>query len=70
MTAALHESPPKSVVTALMAFFLLVSVTVSAQVRLSGTVKDAVGNGIPGITVSVKNTSFSTATDINGAYTL
>lgn len=70
MTAALHESPPKSVVTALMAFFLLVSVTVSAQVRLSGTVKDAVGNGIPGITVSVKNTNFSTATDINGAYTL
>ncbi|MFT4024535.1 MAG: SusC/RagA family TonB-linked outer membrane protein [Flavihumibacter sp.] len=70
MTAALHESPPKSVRSILMAFFLLVSVAVAGQVRLTGTVKDAQGNGIPGITVSVRNTSFSTATGTNGAYVL
>lgn len=70
MTAALHESPPKTAISLLTAFFLLVSFTVVGQVRLTGTVKDAQGNGIPGITVAVKNTSFATATDVNGAYTL
>src|SRR5437868_5572336 len=41
-----------------------------AQVRISGRVSDADGKGIPGITVSVGNTSLTTMTDANGAYSV
>ncbi len=41
-----------------------------AQVRISGKVTSAEGTGIPGISVSVKNTNFGTATDPSGNYDL
>jgi TonB-linked SusC/RagA family outer membrane protein len=41
-----------------------------AQVRISGKVTNDEGTGIPGISVSVKNTNFGTATDASGNYNL
>ncbi|HVE60518.1 MAG TPA: carboxypeptidase-like regulatory domain-containing protein, partial [Chitinophagaceae bacterium] len=41
-----------------------------AQVRISGKVTNAEGTGIPGISVSVKNTNYGTATDASGNYDL
>jgi hypothetical protein len=37
-----------------------------AQVHISGKVTDANGKEIPGISVSVSNTSFGTSTDLSG----
>ncbi len=42
----------------------------AAQVRISGTVTSAEGKGIAGISVVVKNTTYGTATDAAGGYTL
>lgn len=39
-----------------------------AQVRISGTVTDADGKGIPAITAQIRNTNFATATDASGNY--
>jgi TonB-linked SusC/RagA family outer membrane protein len=52
------------------ACLLLFAYTTVGQVRISGTVSDAAGNGLPGITVTVKNTSFATATNADGTYQL
>jgi TonB-linked SusC/RagA family outer membrane protein len=49
---------------------LLFAYTTMGQVRISGTVSDAAGNGLPGITVTVKNTNFATATGSDGSYVL
>jgi TonB-linked SusC/RagA family outer membrane protein len=49
---------------------LLCAYCTMGQVRISGTVRDAAGNGLPGITVAVKNTSFATATNSDGTYQL
>lgn len=54
----------------LIILFLLLSQDGFGQVRISGTVKDNNGEGIPAITVSVKNTKFSTASDVSGNYVL
>src|SRR5690606_16037726 len=40
------------------------------DVTVTGTVTDANGEAIPGVTVSVLNTTIGTATDIEGEYTL
>ena len=37
---------------------------------IKGTVRDAQGNGLPGVTVMLKNTTIGTATNIDGQYTL
>jgi outer membrane receptor protein involved in Fe transport len=54
--------------------FLVVLLTLSlgaaAQVQIKGRVTDGQGNGLPGITVSVQNTTYSTATDAAGNYSL
>ncbi|HTE07782.1 MAG TPA: SusC/RagA family TonB-linked outer membrane protein [Flavitalea sp.] len=42
----------------------------SAQVVIRGSVRDAAGKGLPGISVSVNNTNFATATAANGEYSL
>jgi TonB-linked SusC/RagA family outer membrane protein len=41
-----------------------------SQVRISGKVNDAEGKGLPGISVTVLNTTLGTSTDVNGAYTI
>ena len=50
--------------------FLVVSLGAAAQMQIKGRVTDAGGNGLPGITVSLQNTTYSTATDVSGNYSL
>lgn len=40
------------------------------QQQISGTIKDAKGNPIPGATIAVKGTVTATSTDVNGQFTL
>jgi TonB-linked SusC/RagA family outer membrane protein len=41
-----------------------------AQTQVTGRVTDATGNGIPGVTVAVKNTNSATVTGENGSFTI
>ena len=41
-----------------------------AQIRVTGTVTDVIGDGMPGVVVSVRGTSLGAATDINGEYSI
>lgn len=43
---------------------------VLAQVVVKGTVKDNLGEGVPGASVQVKGTSQGTITDLDGKFTL
>lgn len=52
-----------------LAGFLL-PLALVAQIRVSGTVQDATGEGLPGASVTQKGTSKATVTDLNGAFTL
>ncbi len=49
---------------------LLFPVALRAQVSMGGTVTDASGQGLAGVTVLVKGTSNGTMTDASGAYSL
>jgi len=49
-------------------FFLFTFTTTFAQVPVSGTVKDASGMGIPGVSVLEKGTTNGTITDIQGSF--
>lgn len=40
------------------------------NLTITGTIRDATGEGIPGATILVKGTSTGTATDVNGYYSL
>jgi len=55
---------------AMPASFLLVSVSAFAQTQVTGRITDATGNGVAGVTVTVKGTSTATSTNENGQYTL
>jgi TonB-linked SusC/RagA family outer membrane protein len=48
--------------------FICLSVT--AQIRVQGLVTDKDEKGVAGVSVGIKNTSFGTATDANGAYSV
>ncbi len=55
----------------LAVFLMVISVTVFAQKqKVSGTVTDAEGEPLPGVTVIVKGTTIGTITDIDGNYTM
>lgn len=54
----------------LMCLFLLFTIFVAAQVRISGRVTDADNKGIQDISIVVANTSFGTVTDAGGNYSL
>jgi TonB-linked SusC/RagA family outer membrane protein len=51
---------------------MLLSVQVFAQTQrtVSGTVKDAQGEGLPGVAVNIENTTTGTITDLDGNFTL
>src|ERR1043166_7308944 len=56
-----------------ISFFLLlqpICLCLLAQVNITGKVSDSEGKGIPGISVSIVNTNFITATDITGMYSI
>ena len=48
----------------------LFAIAVFAQVKITGKATGADGKGIPGITVTVRNSTFGTATDPEGNYSL
>lgn len=52
----------------LLIFVLLVSSTLWAQEIIKGVVKDASGNPLPGVNISVKSTQTGTVTDFNGNF--
>jgi TonB-linked SusC/RagA family outer membrane protein len=54
----------------LMLVALLVSCTLAVAQTAKGTVKDAKGEGIPGVSVVVKGTTTGTITDIDGNFSL
>ncbi|MCI6550098.1 MAG: TonB-dependent receptor [Prevotella sp.] len=49
---------------------LLIAMIVNAQGNLSGIVRDAHGETLPGASIMVKGSTLGTSTDINGSYTL
>lgn len=53
--------------TVFLSFFLL---SASAQVKISGKVTDAGGQGVPGISVVLRNTNHGVSTDAAGDYTI
>ena len=56
--------------TLLLSVLILFSISMVAQKEIAGIVTDDTGEGLPGVTVSVKGTSVGTITDLNGAYTI
>ncbi|NIG56252.1 TonB-dependent receptor [Chitinophaga sp. Cy-1792] len=57
----------------ILLFLLFTGLTVYAQIptlNLTGKVRDAKGNAIPGASIALKNTSRGTSTDANGDFTL
>jgi hypothetical protein len=51
-------------------FFLFTSITVFAQLNLSGKIKDDHANAIPFATIYIKNTTIGTSANSDGEYTL
>jgi len=45
-------------------------VSVQQQITVTGTVRDAEGKAIPGVSVRAKGTSTATSTDANGRYAI
>ncbi len=72
--ALLHHYPDRRR-TRYLSWLLILAAFVSssslfAQSRVSGTVIDETGSGMPGVNILVKNTTNGTTTDANGAYSL
>lgn len=61
----------KPIVTFVMALFMMLSSsTIFAQISISGTVTDDLGEPLIGVNVTVKGTTIGNITDIDGKYTL
>ncbi len=54
----------------LLITFALMAFTMSAQYKVSGVVKDSNGQPLPGVSVTVANSSTGTSTDFDGLYSL
>lgn len=48
----------------------MLAISSIAQVTVNGKITGQDGNGIPGITITIRNTNFGSASDVNGNYTL
>jgi outer membrane receptor protein involved in Fe transport len=51
-------------------FLLITNFTIAQEVSISGTIKDAFGEPMPGVNVLLKGTDVGTISDIDGKYTL
>ena len=60
--------PLKFTALVLLLFFIVQSATAQQNRVVTGTLVDASGKGIPGVTVTVKGTNLATQTDGNGSY--
>lgn len=56
--------------TQLICVIMLLTITVSAQVAIKGVVKSQAGEGIPGVSVTVKGSNIGVIADADGNYTL
>lgn len=65
----IHQGKWKRILTI---FFLCVTASfmASAQSKVTGTVKDDTGEGLPGVAIQIKGTTSGTITDIDGSFTL
>ena len=54
----------------ILMMFVASSAALAQNIKVSGTVVDANGNGIPGATVAVQGTSNGTSTNIDGSYSI
>ncbi len=68
----MKHSYPIPIKTGVLMFFLIFASSLAfAQKKISGKVLDGEsGSGLPGATITVKNTSKGTSTDANGAYSI
>ncbi len=60
----------KTKITLFLMAFIMLSFSVMAQYKVSGTVKDANGDPISGVSVVVKGTKRGTTTDFDGKYSI
>lgn len=60
----------KWVMSLLVAFICMVSLSVSAQETISGQITEENGEGLPGVTVRVQGTTTGTITDFDGNFSL
>ena len=60
----------KTKITLFLMMFVMLSFSVTAQYKVSGTVKDTNGDPISGVSVVVKGTKNGTTTDFDGKYSL
>ena len=51
-------------------FFQLITVLSFAQVQVSGKVTGPEGEGLPSISVTIRNTTLGATTDVNGTYNI
>jgi TonB-linked SusC/RagA family outer membrane protein len=63
----LHERSYRFYLTVFLNLFFFAA---SAQIRISGKVTDAGGQGLPGISVLVRNTNYGASTDASGDYAI
>lgn len=50
--------------------FQFFSLLLFAQIQITGKVTDVAGNALPGVTVAIRNTTYATATDASGNFSL
>lgn len=63
----------KKIITrrSVLSFVLMfVSIVMSAQIKVSGVVKDDAGEPMPGVSVMIKGTNVGVVTDVNGLFSL
>lgn len=70
MNTVLHLTFRKAKTLLFFIIFLIIGSALHAQLRLSGRVTNNKNEGIPGVSVVVRNTNTGTTTDVEGNYSL